>query len=301
MTTVLLAGGTGVFGRHITDVLTGSGYQVLSLGRGAGNQLRADLNDREQVLTAVSGVRAEIVVHAATALAKPPVRQRDLDATDRLRTVGMRHLVEAAGVVGAHKLITENVIFGYGYGPHGAGVLDESAPWGPAQANPHTGRHVAAMRVKEELTFATPGLDGVSLRFGMFYGPGGTDKIAAGLRKRTIPAPNTTTVLPWVHLVDAAQAVRAAIEQGVPGTAYNIVDDQPMGFGEYVRAVAAAYETPKPMSVPAWMLRPLGLLAEILRTDLRLSHDLATQGLGWQPHYPTVADGLAAAGRTTVR
>jgi len=94
--TVLLAGASGVFGRRITRVLSDAGYSVLGLGRGEGNAIRADLLDRDQVMSAVRGRRADVAVHAATALAKPPMRNKDMTATDALRTTGMRNFLEVA-------------------------------------------------------------------------------------------------------------------------------------------------------------------------------------------------------------
>jgi nucleoside-diphosphate-sugar epimerase len=297
---VLLAGATGVFGRHVVQVLTDAGYQVTGIGRGSGNDLRADLNDRDQVLAAVRGHRFDIVIHAATALKRPPVRHRDMIATDTLRTTGMRNLVEAARSVGASRFITESMIFGYGYGPH-AGPPTFGAP----SANAHLEAHVAAMRTKEELTFGIPGIDGVSLRFGLFYGPGATETIVAALRKRALPAPPTHgRVLPWVQIEDAAAAVLAAIEHGRPGSAYDIVDDTPIGFGDHLRLVATAFGTPKPLAVPVWALSPMRLLSAMLHTDLRLGNDRARAELGWAPHYPDTRSGLAemvADQRATLR
>jgi nucleoside-diphosphate-sugar epimerase len=155
--------------------------------------------------------------------------------------------------------------------------------------------HLDAFRTKEELTFGTPGLDGVSLRFGLFYGPGGTEPILASLRKRMMPAPATKgLVLPWVHLEDAAMAVLAAIEHGRPGAAYNIADDAPMSFGDQIRATAAAFGTPKPPRPPVWMFRPMANLYAILHTNARLSTAKAADELGWRPRYATSAIGLAA-------
>jgi nucleoside-diphosphate-sugar epimerase len=293
--TVLLAGASGVFGQHIARVLTDAGYDVAGIGRGAGNAVRADLNNRDQLLGAVRGRHADIVIHAATALKRPPARHRDMAATDELRTTGMRNLIEAAREVGATRLITENMIFGYGYEPHGTTVLTEAAPFGPKQANAALDAHVGAMRTKEELTFATPGIDGVSLRFGLFYGPGATESILPALRKRMVPAPKSAgRVLPWVRVDDAALAVLAAIEQGRPGEAYNIVDDEPMGFGEGLVATAAAFGAPKPLAMPAGMLSPLRLLSVMLKSNLRLSNAKARDELGWAPRYPSVPAGLAA-------
>ncbi len=293
--TVLLAGASGVFGRRITRVLTDHGYVVLGVGRGPGNTIRADLNDRDQLLRAVDGHHADVVVHAATALAKPPIFHRDMTATDTLRTIGMRNLIDASRAVGASRFITESMVFGYGYTDHGPVPLTEDAPWAPHQRDPRAAAHLNAFRTKEELTFSTPGLDGISLRFGLFYGPGGTETIVASLRKRMLPAPATKgMVLPWVHLDDAAVAVLAAIERGRPGAAYNIADDAPMSFGDEIKATAAAFGAPKPLSVPVWMLRPMANLYAMLHTNVALNTSKAADELGWRPRYATSADGLAA-------
>ena len=82
--TVLVAGASGVFGRHIDRVLTDAGYTVLGLGRGSSNALRADLNDRDQLLAAVAGApcrrrrtrgdRAGQAADAGSATWTPPTR-----------------------------------------------------------------------------------------------------------------------------------------------------------------------------------------------------------------------------------
>lgn len=296
--TVILAGATGVFGRHATRALTGAGYRVLGLGRGAGNDLRADLNDRDALLRALDGVRADVVVHAATALAKPPALHRDMAATNRLRTTGMRNLVEGYHAVGASLMVSESMVFGYGYAELGPAPLTEEGPFAPPQRDRRLEEHVAAMRDKERMTRE---VGGVSLRYGLFYGPGGTDAVVAMLRKRMLPAPGSGgRVLPWVHLSDAADALVAAIQRGRPGEAYNVVDDEPMGFDAVIRSVAAAFGTPRPMGVPAWMLRPAALLYAIMHTDMRLSNAKARAELGWEPRYPTVAEGLAATAAESV-
>ena len=65
MTTVLLAGATGVFGRHIRRRLDDAGYDVLGLGRGSGNSVRADLNDREMLIRALREKKIDTVMHFA--------------------------------------------------------------------------------------------------------------------------------------------------------------------------------------------------------------------------------------------
>lgn len=69
---ILLAGASGVLGRHITRALTEAGHEVTGLGRGPANDVRADLMDRDALLRAVDGRHHDTVVLAATALRKAP-------------------------------------------------------------------------------------------------------------------------------------------------------------------------------------------------------------------------------------
>ncbi|EDY61662.2 MULTISPECIES: NAD(P)-dependent oxidoreductase [Streptomyces] len=249
---ILLAGASGVLGRHIARALTDAGHKVTGLGRGEGNGVRADLMDRDALLRAVDGEHFDTVVHAATALRKPPVRHRDMYATDALRTEGTAHLIEAARATGARRFVTESMVFGYGYGDFGDQPITEDDEFGPRGTDPELERHLAGMRVKEQLTFGAPGLEGVALRFGLFYGPGGTDALLPLLRKRQLPAPaDHGRALPWVELTDAARAVAAAVEHGRAGQAYNISGPHPDGLpcpsavrGRGVRAAEADVRAP---------------------------------------------------------
>ncbi|WP_280890828.1 NAD(P)-dependent oxidoreductase [Streptomyces sp. LBL] len=292
---VLLAGASGVLGRHLTHALTEAGHQVTGLGRGPRSGIRADLLDRDALLRAVDGHRFDTVIHAATALRKAPVRHRDMRATDALRTEGTAHLVEAALNVGARRFVTESMVFGYGYGDHGDRPVTEDDPFGPPGSSPELERHIAAMRTKEQLTFETKGLEGVVLRFGLFYGPGGTDALLPLLRKRQLPVPEDRgRVLPWVELTDAARAVVAAVERGRAGEAYNIADRTPLGFRAHVLCVAEEFGLPKPMTVPLWLMRPMAYAHTMMSTTLRVSTAKAEQELGWTATYPSSREGLAA-------
>ncbi|MHB9848614.1 NAD-dependent epimerase/dehydratase family protein [Streptomyces krungchingensis] len=292
---ILLAGASGVLGRHISSALTEAGHHVTSLGRGAGNGVRADLMDRDALLRAVDGRHFDTVVHAATALRKAPLRHRDMYATNALRTEGTVHLVEAARATGARRIVAESMVFGYGYGDHGDQVVTEDVPFGPPGATAQLERHIAGMRTKERLMFEAEGLDGIALRFGLFYGPGATDATVPMLRKRQLPvADDRGRVLPWIDLVDAASAVVAAVERGRPGEAYNITDRTPLGFAAHVRAVAARFGLPTPMAVPRWVMTPMSYAHTMTGTSMRVSSAKAERELGWTPAYPSSQEGLAA-------
>uniref|UniRef100_A0AAU2K1V6 NAD(P)-dependent oxidoreductase n=1 Tax=Streptomyces sp. NBC_00049 TaxID=2903617 RepID=A0AAU2K1V6_9ACTN len=296
---VLLAGASGVLGRHVAAALTRAGHTVIGLGRGAGADVRADLMNRDQLLRAVDGLEVDTVVHAATALRDAPMRHKDMFATDDLRLIGTGHLMEAARAVGARRVIAESMVFGYGYRDFGDHVITEETDlFGPV-GDPAVERHVEAMRVKEELVLRAEDIEGISLRFGLFHGAGGTEALVEMLRKRKVPAvADHGRVLPWVDLADAGRAVALAVEGGRPGQAYNIVDDTPTGFGAHIRKVAEAFGTPKPMTAPTWLMRPFPYAYRMVTTNMRVSNAKAKAELGWTPTHADCADGLRALARS---
>ncbi|MGW1513369.1 NAD-dependent epimerase/dehydratase family protein [Streptomyces sp. NPDC002394] len=294
---VLMAGASGLLGRKAARELRAAGHEVHGLGRGEGNEVRADLLDRDAVLRAVDGLSFDVVVHAATALqGKKMMRHQDMAGTNALRTEGTANLIAAARGTGARRIVVESMMFGYGYGDHGDRPLSEDRDaFGPVQSDDRLEQHVGAMRTKEELAFRADGIEAVSLRFGMFYGKGVTETtLLPMLRKRALPVvADRGRALSWVGVDDAARALAAAVERGRAGQAYNIVDDTPVGFGGHVRAVAAAFGAPVPRTVPLWLLRPAPLAHSIMSTNLRLANDRARAELGWTPTHADSADGLA--------
>jgi nucleoside-diphosphate-sugar epimerase len=307
---VLLAGASGVLGRHMAAALGTAGHDVVGLTRSDGGARRlrddgvepvvADLMDRDGLLRAVDGLRVDAAVHAATALRKVPMRHSGMTATDELRVRGMRNFVEAVRAVGARRLVVESMFFGYGYGDFGDRVItEENTPFAPPGRSPALERHLEGFRVKEELAFHTTGVDGISLRFGALYGPGygggGTDQIVAMLRKRALPVVSERVrgALPWTHLADAGTATVAALERGRAGEAYQIVDDESASMTAHVRFLAREFGTPQPMTVPLWLIQAIGpYLHAFLTTVAHLSNAKARDELGWSPAYPTYRDGI---------
>ena len=134
----------------------------------------------------MEGRRFDAVIHELTALKKPPARYRDMSATNTLRTTGTRTCCRWPTLVGAARFVTQSIVFGYGYRDHGDTVLTEEYPFGePAERGRWT-QSLAAMKSAEEQVFADPDVEGVALRYGLFYGA----DIAATtrmLRRRMLP------------------------------------------------------------------------------------------------------------------
>ena len=47
-------------------------------------------------------------------------------------------------------------------------------------------------------------------------------------------------IVPWVHIDDVAKATADALDRGRGGQMYNVVDDRPQSFGDYVREAPSA-------------------------------------------------------------
>jgi nucleoside-diphosphate-sugar epimerase len=300
---VLVAGATGALGRPLVQALVANGHEVSGLSRTPGNRDRlralgaepviADVLDRAALLRAVDGLEADAVIHQLTSLKKIPMRHGDMALTNVLRTEGTANLLAAARVVGAHQFVTQSFIAGYGYYDHGARVLTENDPF----AVPRHDRfdpHLAAMRSAEHQTFSAAGIEGIALRYGLFYGPGaGIEQMVDRLRRRRLPVPRDGGgVVSWIYIADAAAATVAALERGRPGQAYNIVDDEPVNWRQFIEALAAAFGAPRPLTVPRWIFRPAPYAYAMLTSTLRVSNAKAKRELGWAPSVPTYREGI---------
>jgi NAD(P)-dependent dehydrogenase (short-subunit alcohol dehydrogenase family) len=237
---VLIAGASGALGIPLTRALIAKGYEVLGVARSpesgdhlsrlGAHPIQANVMDRDDLLRAVKGVRADAVIHALTALKKSPLRHQDMYATNALRDVGTRNLLALARQVGARRFVAESMTLGYGYGDWGEKVITEDDPFAPAGSSSQLERHVAGFRsLERQLWEATREgwIEGIALRYGYFYGAVSLEPLLDLLRRRSLPLPDGgRAVTSWIYLEDAAAATVAALERGRAGEAYNIVDAQ---------------------------------------------------------------------------
>ncbi|WP_067824845.1 NAD-dependent epimerase/dehydratase family protein [Actinomadura kijaniata] len=299
---VLLAGATGAIGRPLLEELRAAGHEVLALTRKPAAQVPgarlvvADVLDRDALLRAVEGISADVVIHQLTALSKPPARYADMDMTNTLRTVGTAHLLEAARTVGARRFLTQSMVPGYGYADHGTRLLTESDPFGRRREG-KVGPIVAALHSTEQQVLTADGIEGIALRYGAFYGLTGSDGVIAALRAGKLPVPRDGGgTMSWIHLADAAAATVAAMDKGRAGQAYNIVDDEPVTWGQMIAEHAGAAGTRPPRRLPGWAIRLAAPYFATLMVDtsMRVSNLKARAELGWTPALPTYREGVHA-------
>ena len=306
---VFVAGGTGAIGRPLLERLRAEGHEATVMTRSTERaaELRArgldavvaDAFDAEAVHAAVAAARPEVVVHQLTAIpAKVGGRRyaEQLAPTNRLRRETIGTFAAAARDAGARRLVAQSVSFLLR--PEGGWVKDETAPLFVDAPEPMRDA-VRALEVLEGTTIGTPGLEGVVLRYGLFYGPGTSiapdGHFAAEARRRRMPVVGDGAGrASFVHVDDAAAATVLALDRGAPGV-YHVTDDEPVPARDWIPAMAAALGAPRPMRVPLWLGRLVGgPLADALVSARGASNAKARAELGFRPRYPTYREGFAA-------
>jgi nucleoside-diphosphate-sugar epimerase len=298
---IFLAGATGVVGRPLLTKLVDDGHEVTAITRSkdraahlAGPNVRAvvaDVYDQDAVRRAMMEAKPDVVVHQMTAL---PARLRpkkvnvDSFATNRLRTKGTQILIEAAIDAGARRFIAQSIAFVTR--PEGPPVLDESAPLyddAPAAMRDF----ITAVAELERRVTSAPGIDGVVLRYGFFYGPKTAYApdgwaLADVARGRLPIVGEGAGMWSFVHVDDAALATVRALHHG--RGIYNIADDDPAPAREWITELAARCHK-RAIRIPAWLARLIaGPYGIYLMTQLRgASNAKAKRELGWAPMFPT--------------
>jgi len=225
---ILVAGATGTLGVPLVRALLRAGHEVVGLARTPSRQAAiealgatavvADALDAGGLEAAARRAAPEAVVHALSALPRGgPTKASDLEATNLLRVTGTANLLAAAVAAGARRLVAESMVFAYGYGDFGTEPLTEDVPLAPP--DPAVAAAVEALRRLERQVLRAERIEGVALRYGLFYGAGtgSTRAMVARLRRRMLPLPGGGHGIgSWIHVHDAATATVAALQRGRP-------------------------------------------------------------------------------------
>jgi nucleoside-diphosphate-sugar epimerase len=291
---VFVAGASGTIGVPLVRALIDAGHQVTALTRSPGKRqtlqalgaspVVADALDRDALAAVVAAARPTHVIHQLTALPREgPRRASDITATNRLRVDGTRNLLQAAIDAHARRFI-----------------VGSFAPLAGRDIGATADAAVAAVRSMERQVLEATrqrAIEGVVLRYGMFYGPGVPSTVAMVemVRRRRLPViRGDAGQLPVVHIDDAVRATVLALDAAQAGSTYEIVDDHPASMTEIVTTLARYAGSPRPLRVPAWLPRLVApYLARVTAIHMRLSNAAAKAELGWAPKYPTFQEGLA--------
>jgi nucleoside-diphosphate-sugar epimerase len=303
---VFVAGGTGAIGRPLVRQLVAAGHEVAATTRSEqrAEKLRAlgaapvvcDALDAAAVDAAVAAARPEVVVNELTAIppaVNPRRMAREFAATNRLRREGTAHLMAAAEEHAVRRLISQSVAFAY--------APSATAPWTEEDPLDDVGEVTASLKALERSTLGSERVEGVVLRYGFFYGPGTsystTGSVAEQVRARRFPVVGDGAGMwSFIHVEDAAAATVAALDGGMPGV-YNIVDDDPAAFREWVPYLADVLGAKPPRRVPKLLARvAAGPHAVRYAAALKpVSNEKAKRELGWRPRYPGWRQGFREA------
>jgi nucleoside-diphosphate-sugar epimerase len=291
---VFIAGGSGAIGVPLVRALVAGGHQVTALTRSASKAgtLRelgatpavADALDAAALRGVVVDARPTHVIHQLTALPQGgPKSAKELAPTNRLRIEGTKNLVDAAAAAGVKRFVVGS------FAP-----LAAATPGLPSQVDEAT-KAIRSMESQVLDANARHLFEGIILRNGLFYGAENamTKQMMALARRRLLPTVRGDQgLLPPIHLEDAASATVAALEQGTPGSTYDIVDDHPVSMSEMARTIAETVGAKKPFAIPSWLPKLVApYLAQVLSLRLPLSNAKARAELGWRPMYPTIREG----------
>jgi nucleoside-diphosphate-sugar epimerase len=235
-----------------------------------------------------------VIIHQLSALSGVGnLRKFDQEfaLTNRFRTEVTDTLLAAARTIGTRRFIAQSYC-GWPYARKGGPVKTEEDPLDPKPPENFT-KTLAAIRYLEDKVSSTTFLEGLALRYGMFYGPGTAigkgGAIVKRTRNRLFPiVGGGGGVWSFIHVLDAARATVAAISRGAPGI-YNIVDDDPSKVAIWLPALAKAIDAKPPLKIPHWLGElTIGKGGVSIMTQIRgCSNTKAKRELNWTPIYPS--------------
>lgn len=305
---IFIAGATGVIGRRLLPYLTRAGNEVTAITRsqdrveqiraGGAKPIVCDVFDRDKLKQVIIAAKPEVVIHQLTNLPDridPRHIKQALAQTNKLRSEGTQILMDAARTAGARCFIAQSISTYYTPASTSPATEDEplykNAPAAFADV-------VHAIDNLEHTVLNTPGIDGIILRYGYFYGPGTAYAVdgtfAEDVRHRRVPIiGDGGGVFSFIHVEDAAAATVLALNHGQPGV-YNIVDDDPAPLREWLPIYAELLNAPRPMHLPKFVGRlAAGRFGVYFMTEQRgASNQKAKQQLGWRSIYASWRDGL---------
>ncbi|MGH2608979.1 MAG: NAD-dependent epimerase/dehydratase family protein, partial [Tepidiformaceae bacterium] len=221
---ILVTGGTGFVGSHVTGALMRAGHDVRLLARSPEkvaatfgplgidpptDVVRGDITDAASIAAAARG--GEAVLHAASIFS---LDRREAAATRRTNVAGTRNVIEAALAVGMDPIVHVS-----SYGaliPVADGRLHPDAP--PSTGvGPYTTSKAEQERLARQ--YQAEGLPIVTVMPGSVWGPGDpyfgeSDQLAASILKgrlRTLPRRDA---FPIVDVRDVAEAMARIFERG---------------------------------------------------------------------------------------
>lgn len=307
MTSVLVTGAGGFIGRRVVFAANNSGFGVTTIVR------KLHLSDVRSViqhdLTLPLGNLPPVdwIFHLAGAYAgagDEELRRADLQIAHNVIHWGLE-----AGI--------KNWIFASAAEVYGDvyGRATEEAPTQPVIPYGRAKLMVEQLFMKK--TKDIPNRRVVIFRIGEVYGSEGRliNELAIRLQRGFCPWPGTGHVpVSFVHVDDVAQAFLRAVQNAPVGVSvYNVADDMPVTWRDFLVCIAQLLGVKPPVFLPkplvhlyaagstlaSWAARRERVLTSrairLITTPKALSNARLKREMGFQPCYPTYPEGLEEA------
>ena len=304
MTSVLVTGAGGFIGRRVVFAANNAGYSVTPIVRKLHPGNIPSVIQRDLTLRLDNLPPVDWIFHLAGAYAG--AGDQELRHADLTMAHNVIHWGLAAGI--------KNWILASAAEVYGDvhGIADEEAPLLPVI--PYGRIKLMVERLLTEKTRDVSNCRVILLRIGEVYGPGGrlTTELAARLKRGFCPWPGTGHVpVSFVHVDDVAQAFLCAVQSAPTGVSvYNVADDMPSTWQDFLRRVAQLYRTRPPVFLPKALVQFYGVCSTLARratgrepiltrqavrlitTPKALSNTRLKQELRVQLRYPSYSEGL---------
>ncbi len=291
---ILITGGTGLVGRHLTKLLKEKGHEVALLSRnpkGRSNTYRWDIANGEIDPEALRDTT--VIVHLAGANVGEgnwsDARKKEILES---RTLSAALLVKALETHEhrIHTFISASAT-GY-YGNTGSTWVTEDSP----AANDFLA-NVCVQWEQSVAPVTSMGIRLVKLRIGVVLTPegGALSKLVTPVKLFAgAPLGEGTQYMPWIHLGDLCALFAFTIEHREVEGVFNAVAPHPVTNQAMTKAIGNALNRPVwPIGVPSFALKlALGEMATIVLAGNRVSSE-KIQRLGFTFTYPTIEKALS--------
>ncbi len=291
-----LTGATSPLGGVLTRHLTAAGHEVLGLAEGfstadivrdnGGLPVYGDLLHTGELRNNIQARGIDIVIHLQPQFANHiPLRDADWQA-DQMEA-STRALVQAAAEGGAKYFL--HTSYAFVYGEQGGQWVDETTR--PQVEDNDLLR--SALRA-ERIALDAPIASGV-LRLGYLYGPASNAlrKLVDALRGGR-PIATGEGLLNFVHMDDAAEAIRRAAEARNDGLLLNITDGTPVTSAAFLDRLTSVVGISAPASAPGFIQRFISSRTQqdLMAMSARVRNNRAKDELGWSPRFDQITRGL---------
>lgn len=296
MKRVVITGGTGLIGSHLSELLAGEGFEVVHLTRavrpgGLYKSYRWDPHNGYCDSDAIK--EGDAIIHLAGAniggKAWTKARKREI-ISSRTVTADLLYRISAGRGISPSVFITASGVNFYG-SLTTQKIFSESDP----PADDFLGETCRLWEAAAE-PFAAAGIRVVKLRTALVLAPRGsalsklTFPAAAGLIVRLGPG---SQYFPWIHIDDLCRIYLRAVTDSAMTGPYNASAPDHTTHDMFMREVARQKRLPVFLPhVPAWILKAtLGEMSVVLTGGSRISSGrLVESGFGFK--FPDISSAL---------